>query len=874
MHIRSLVRLLTLIAVLLSASFLPAARADDADTTPAPYAKFTAGAQSQTGLFTLWRKNGKVYVELSTAQLGKDFVQSAAPANGLGGWGIVWGEDMFAQTRLIRFTRQDNKIVISWPNTFFKAPEGSARARSVQLSFSPSVVAVTPIVAEDSATGKIIFDGAPFLTDVLNMTAVLKAALGTTDPAQTYKLDTDRTYFGPTKAFPENVIIESDETFEADAGNTTVDTVPDSRSIQLRIMYNIAQPPDDKDYMPRLYDARLGFVASPYLKYGDDRKVDQNANYIVRWNMQPSDPTKPISPAKHPMIFWLSNTIPDEYRPTVRDALLTWNKAFEKVGISQAVQVRDQPDDPNWDPDDIRYNVVRWVTEAYPSFGAEAQWVYDPRTGELFHTGILLDAVEGYGTPASWEYYVTATRSTLRRGLLAPQSYAMGKFAENAFGRVALTLMDRMDAQTQHQYTLDSIRSTVLHESGHDMGFQHNFIAAIAYSAKNLQSMHFTQSQGVATSVMHYAPLNLWPKHDGQGTYWQTVLGPYDYYAIRWGYARIPGARTPEDEVPTLNRWAGDWSKPDYMFASDEDVSWANGHAVDPRVEWFNLTNDTLGWCGTQLGMTQSLMHVVDQRWPQPGHAYEQERNAYGWLLVHYLRCDDIALHFIGGEYLSRAHKGDPGASLPLQPVPRSQEQRAFALLNQYLFSESAWHYRPSLLNSLVYTEEAPIWGGLWAYNPPIRHDIPIVELAGDAQQGAIAQIFQPIMLQRLDDLAMRSTPGQTMSLADLFDWTQSGIYGDLHTREYAPSEVRRNLQQWYARYLIGLWLRPDPATPYDAQSLARLKLVQLQSDVRSALTHSGESEITRAHLQALDAVVSRALDTRNVVPMVLPSGS
>jgi len=148
--------------VLLSASFLPAARADDADTTPAPYAKFTAGAQSQSGLFTLWRKNGKVYVELSTAQLGKDFVQSAAPANGLGGWGIVWGEDMFAQTRLIRFTRSDNKIVISWPNTFFKAPEGSARARSVQQSFSPSVVAVTPIVAEDSATGKIIFDGAPF----------------------------------------------------------------------------------------------------------------------------------------------------------------------------------------------------------------------------------------------------------------------------------------------------------------------------------------------------------------------------------------------------------------------------------------------------------------------------------------------------------------------------------------------------------------------------------------------------------------------------------------------------------------------------------------------------------------------------------------
>ena len=874
MHARRSTRVMSLLAVLLAISFLPAARADDADTTPAPYAKFTAGAQSQSGLFTLWRKNGKVYVELSSAQLGKDFVQSAAPANGLGGWAIVWGEAMFAQTRLVRFTRADNKIVITWPNTFFKAPEGSARARSVEQSFSPSVAAVAPIVAEDASSGKIIFDGAPFLTDVLGMTTVLKTALATTDPSQTYKLDTDRTYFGPTKAFPENVIIEADQTFEADTPNATVDTVPDPRSIQLRIVYNIAQPPDDKDYMPRLYDARVGFVASPYLKFGDDRKVDQNANYIIRWNMQPSDPTKAISPAKHPMVFWLSNTIPDEYRPTIRESLLTWNKAFEKIGISQAVQVRDQPDDPNWDPDDIRYNVVRWVTEAYPSFGAEAQWVYDPRTGQLFHTGILLDAVEGYGPPGSWQYFVTPARGMPRRGILAAQSYAMGKFAESSFGQVALTLMDRMDVQTQHQYTLDAIRSTVLHESGHDMGFQHNFIAANAYTAGDLQSMHFTQSEGVATSVMHYAPVNVWPKHEGQGTYWQTVLGPYDYYAIKWGYERIPGARSPQDEEPTLNRLAENWSKPSYMFASDEDVSWANGHAVDPRVEWFNLTNDTLAWCGTQLGLTQSLMHVVDQRWPQAGKPYEQERNAYGWLLVHYLRCDDMALHFIGGEYLSRAHKGDPGSTLPLQPVPRAQEQRAFGLLNQYLFSENAWHYRPSLLNSLVYTEEAPVWGGLWAYNPPPRHDIPIVQIAGDAQQGAVEQIFQPLMLQRLDDLAMRSSPGQTMSLADLFDWTQSGIYGDLRSKEYAPSEVRRNLQQWYARYLIGVWLRPDPGTPYDAQSLARLKLVQLQSDVRAALGRSGQAEMTRAHLESLNAVVSRALDTRNVVPMVVQTPS
>jgi len=845
-----------------------AVRADDSDTGPAPYVKFIVGAQSQAGLFTLWRKSGKVYIEVSKAQLGTDFIQSAAPANGLGGWALVWGEGMVAQTRLIRFTRMDNKVVITWPNTFFKAPAGSPRERSVEKSFSQSVVAIAPIVAEDPLTGRIVFDAAPFLGDVLNMTANLKQALGTTDPDQTYRLDSDRTYFGPTKAFPENVIIEADQTFSA-AANQTVDTVPDARSIQFRIVYNIASPPDDGDYMPRIYDDRLGFVSSPYLKFGNDRHTDQNVNYIVRWNQQPTDPTKPMSPSKHPLVFWLSNTIPDEYRSTIRDALLAWNKAFEKIGISDAVQVKDQPDDPNWDPDDIRYNVVRWVTEAYPSFGAEAQWIYDPRSGQLFHTGILIDAVEGYGPPNSWDYFVTPTRSGPARGILPPASYAMGKFAETAFGRVALTLTGRLDAGSEQRYTLDAIRSTVLHESGHDMGFEHNFIAAGAYTAKDLQNKAFTSRMGVASSVMHYAPLNLWPKKNGQGDYWQTALGPYDYYAIKWGYARIPGARVPEDELPTLHRWAAAWTNPNYMFASDEDVSWYNAHAVDPRVEQFNLTNDTLGWCSTQLDMTQGLMRVVDQRWPRAGHDYEEARNAYGWLLVHSLRCDEIAMHFIGGEYLSRSHKGDPGSSLPLQPVARKDEQRAFGMLDRYLFSENAWRFRPALLNSLAYTEQAPIWGGNWAYNPPARHDIPIAQLASGVQAHAVEQLFQPLMLQRLDDLAMKSSPGQTMSLTDLFDWTQASVYGDLRSKGYAPNQIRRNLQQWYARYLIGLWLKPQDGTPFDAQSLARFKLGQLQGDVRYALSRGSTDELTRANLENLDVIVSRAMDTRNVVPMI-----
>jgi hypothetical protein len=498
--------------------------------------------------------------------------------------------------------------------------------------------------------------------------------------------------------------------------------------------------------------------------------------------------------------------------------------------------------------------------------------VYDPRTGELFHTGILIDAVIAYRTSNSWNYFVQPTRSAHRAPFGELADYSAGRMAQANFGRVALDMMGRLDPATEQKYTLDLIYSIVLHESGHDMGFQHNFIAANAYTSKDLQSEGFTSRMGVATSVMHYAPLNLWPKGQAQGQYWQKVLGPYDYYAIHWGYAHVPGASTPQAEVPTLHRWAEAWSSPQYMFASDEDVSWDNGHAVDPRVQWFNLTNDSLRWCDSQLGMTKSFMQVVNQRWPQPGHPYQQERDAFGWLYVHSLSCDNIVEHYIGGEYLSRANKGDPGSSLPLQPVSRKEEQRAFALLNEYLFSESAWHFRPSLLNSLTYTEEAPVWGGNWAYNPPPRHDIDIADLASDAQTNALQFMFQPIVLQRVDDLSMKAAPGQTMSLSDLFDWTQTSVFGDLRYKEYAPSEIRRNLQQWYARYLVSLWLRPAANTPFDAQSLARFKLGQLQGDIQYALSHKGMDELTRAHLENLNTIVTRALDTRNVLPLTAPA--
>jgi hypothetical protein len=806
-----------------------------ADENPQPYATFVQGATAQHGLFTIWHKDGKVYLELTAAQLDRDYIETIVPGNGLGAW-MVWGDTDYLPAELIRFTRTGNSVAILWPNPNFVANPGSGEANALEPNFPHSIVGLAPIAAEDPQSGTLVIDTAPFLGDMMDMKDVLAENLRTDDPSAVPRLDPDRTYMGVTKSFPRNIVLNVEQDWSTDDAKL-IDTAPDGRTVQINIVYNIAEPPDDGDYMPRLADDRVGIYDDVYLDFSNDAVRERQLRYIVRWNMQPTDPSKAMSPAKHPMVLYLSDTIPVAYRDPIRRAILAWNAAFEKIGISDAVQVRDQPNDPDWDADDIRYNVIRWVTEAYPSFGADSQTLYDPRTGQEFRTGVLVSAVEGINPHLNWQRYVDPVR----------------------YGRTT----DPMP-----QWFLDeSMFATLLHEMGHNMGMQHNFIGSEAYTAKELQDPAFTGKHGIATTAMEYAPLNLWPKPYGQGDYYQRTLGPYDYYAIRYAYKYIPGAKTPQDELPTLQRWASGWSDPLYRYASDEDASWADGHAVDPRSNQGDLTNDSLAWCAVQLDMDHRLLDSLNENFPANGEAFAAESDAATNYIAHIRTCASIPVHFIGGQYLSRAHRGDPGAADPIVPVSRSDEQRAFGMLDKYLFSDSAWNLPADILDKLGYSEWAgygygvwlPVTGGLqpWAYNPPERHYISIAADAEQAQNSAIDELFNPLVLQRVDENPSLAAHGKTMTISDLFDWLWSGVYGDLgHT----GSLVRRNLQQSYEAKLIATAMKPPAGTPTDAVALARAQLAQLDEATTSALHSRSLDSLTRAHLELLRARAERVL--------------
>jgi hypothetical protein len=829
MHCRSIV--IAIVAFVVAAN--GAARAD----APQAYETFIKGAASQPGLFTVWRKDGKVYLELSAAQLDHDFVQTIVPGSGLGGNFIVYGNTDHLPAELVRFERAGDNVAILWPNPQYVAPSSAASQRAIAGNFGRSIVGLAPIAAEGK-NGNLVIDASPFLDDQLNLKSVIAQGLAG-EKGDPYSLDRDRTYFGATKSFPRNVVIEALQDWTS-ADLRVNDSVPDPRHIQMRVVYNIADPPVSDDYRPRYADDRVGIYNDIYLSFDNDEVLSRKLRYIVRWNLQPSDPSKSISPAKHPMVFYLSNTIPERWRPAIREAVLKWNDAFARIGISDALQVRDQPDDPNWDADDIRYNVLRWVPEFSASFGADSQTLYDPRTGEEFRVGILISADVPLFTLSNWTYIVDPAR----------------------FGRST----DPMPAQ----FMTDSWLATIMHETGHNLGMQHNFIGSLAYTAKQLQDRGFTSREGIASTVMEYAPLNVWPKPYGQGDYFQTALGPYDYYAMHWAYAQIPGARTPEDEVPTLRRWASAWSDPRYRYASDEDVSWADGHASDPRVEQGDLTNDPLGWCTVRASMATSLLRGLNTHFPAYGEEYEAETNAYGAAFGEYMYCATVPAHWIGGQFLSRAHRGDPNADAPIVPVPRAIQRRAFEMLDRYLFTANDLRLSPSLLNKLGYSEWAGYgyvgftgYGNLpeWAYDPPKRHDVPLAEQIANAQRRIIAEMFTPMVLSRIADGASETRDSRPMTLADLFSWMDASVYREIAGSPRPIDGLRRTLQKTYLEQLVALYLKPDAAAPGDAKSLARASLARVQGEAERASRAGALDPTMRAHVQWLAARARAALN-------------
>ncbi|MBN4005586.1 zinc-dependent metalloprotease [Nostoc sp. LPT] len=858
-----------------------------------PFNEVIKNTQKSGGLFTLYRnkEKNKIYLEIKPEQLNKNYLATATLESGIGERGIYSG--MPLQDFLFYFQRVDDKLHFVIRNVNFRTREGDPQVRSLTRSFSDSVLYNISIKSIHPERKTILIDlGDLLLTDL----AGLSASLGV-------PTSTDQSYFGTAKAFPQNLEVESVLNYSGSVEpNTEVASfasLADNRGFTLRVHYSLSQLPD-QDYRPRLADDRVGYFITAYQDLSkDDNRGDSFVRYINRWHLEKQDPKAVISHPKKPIVFWIDNAVPLEYRDAMKEGVLMWNKAFLKAGFKDAIEVRQMPDDATWDPADIRYNTIRWINTVDGYFAMGPSRV-NPLTGEILDADILVDASFIRALKSEYRKIVqpsqTENRTTLsalmqnrllcangldaknngvpqkmqgQQGLLSHLSKMAGEYdlcygmeAANQFalGSLAMSLLpDTMATPDQvKEYINQYLRLIIAHEVGHTLGLRHNFRGSTLLPPQEMNNTEITKNKGLTTSVMDYIPPNIAPQGTKQGDYFPSIVGPYDEWAIKYGYTTIQTS-TPIAEKPILEEIAAQSYKPELSYSTDEDV-----YDLDPTADAWDNSGNVLLYSQWQLNNSRVMWERLDKRFPMAGDSYSDVSERFSTVLGNYFQQIYFTTKYIGGQSFYRIHPNDipsekvsgvPQHRLPFEPVPVEEQRQALETLQKYVFAEDALSFSPELLNKL-----APSRWRHWGSSVQVgRLDFPIHDLVLLMQGSVLRDLLSGDRLSRLKDIELKTPEGKALTLPELFDTLQSGIWTEVIKPKGKPMKIaslRRGLQRQYLDILTSMVLRKE-YVPEDARTLAWYKLKQLDEKLKGV---NSEDEYTKAHL----------LETRDRIEKVL----
>ncbi len=828
------------------------------------YAAFVHAAERIAGVIDIVRKDDEIYLDLAPENFERTYIIAPSLASGVGS-GVFAGR--VYEPFLVTFKRVGKRVLWLSPNTRYVAANGSAQAKSLRISVADSVLVSSPIVAEDAATGRVVIAPSIFLTDFEGIGADLGRS-GAAPPVAgllvlgahpSFSIDASKSYYGRVKGFPRNDEIAVNLTFSGPPN--ALPTVPDGRGIPLVVHYSIVAPPEpDAAFVARYADDRVGYFITARKRYDDDSLATPFERFIERWNLH-----------RAPITYYLTDEIPLQYRATIRRGILAWNDAFTRIGQRAPIEVKEQPSDPAWDPDDARYTAVRWITSDRPDFSAYSPSVVDPRDGQIIRATVVIDGESlrtikrGYIDTIVPLHRIAAALAPVEP---APQSEALCEFAgqaqaQAALGTMLLAMHGHGSAADRERYAQSWLYSTVMHEVGHTLGLRHNFEGSTAYTRAQLHDPRFTRLHGTTASVMDYTPANIAAPGQRQADYFPTRLGPYDYWAIAYGYTTFRGSSTSAQEVPFLRAIAARSTRPGFAYGTDEDA--LEPVAIDPHIARFDLSSDPLGYDREQLGLDELLAKTLDRPYPGDRRSYPEIRASLVTILNNELSAVDLAARYIGGIYTSRAHRGQAGSAPPFVSISRSQAHRAFDLIDRYVFSSAAFRYSPGLLNELSATR----FGFHWDSGDLRRPDFPLREVVAEIQDDAIGSMFSAPNLARIADQSLKvSKAGDTMTLSDLFAWTNGAVFDDLHSRRIAPTH--RELQRRFADLEMAIALLPgfvldSLSLPREAQALARASLVSLAHRIDAARSHDAA---TQAHLDDLRSRIAGTLAPQTVRPL------
>jgi hypothetical protein len=696
-----------------------------------------------------------------------------------------------------------------------------------------------------------------------------------------FSFSPNKSNYAAVKGFEQNVEIEVAATY-ASSGFFNLDSVADSRGATINVHYSISSLPQT-GYRSRLADDRVGYFLTVVKDYSKKSADDQFVRYINRWDLQKADPSLEKSPPKKPIIFHLEKTVPFKYRAAIREGILEWNKAFEKAGFVNAIEVQQQPDNADWDPEDIRYNTFRWITSS-AGFAMGPSRV-NPMNGQILDADIIFDADFLQAWKEEYETFTPESIAALTGGPVDLKSYekwfklhehdhaspfcqhcqlSTGRARDIAFGSVALAAKDGVKSEAEvERLIMQGLKEVTMHEVGHTLGLRHNFKSSSLLALEDLHNPEKTKEYGLTGSVMDYSPANIAPKGVKQGDFYSTTIGPYDMWAIEYGYKPV-AAGSPDGEVGELKKIAASSGDPKLAYSTDEDT---RGIDPDPLSNRWDLGKDPLAFAKMRTGLIAGLWSTILERMVKEGDGFEKARQTFGVLLAQYGQAVYFASRNVGGVYISRSHKGDKDAAPPFKVVDAGKQREALALLEEKVFSDKPFQFPPELLNHLAATR----WNH-WGSRPPLRTDYPIHQTIAMWQEQILIQLLSPLTLQRIYDSELRVPADQdAFTSAELIRRLTASIFteaekmegGQYSERKPAISSMRRNLQRIYLQRLSEIAMG-DSSAPPDVQSVSFAELKSLKEKIDKLLAGNVNFDTyTKAHMQESSNRIAKVLDAR-----------
>jgi hypothetical protein len=851
------------------------AAANNAGLTP--FDQVIKGAQHQSGLLHIWRKGDKTWIELRPGLLGKPLFISPKLSTGIGEAGVFGGlmQSRFAQVgrpQWVEFRRVNQQVQLLAVNSAFEADAQSPQALAVKAAFSPSLLASVPLAsAPHPQTGGVLIDASALLMgDWLGLAAHLQRSY-----RQSYALDPRNSVLQTARTQDNLSVFEvvqhyATGTISGPGGNppgTPSASVPlnqpDPRS--LFITLHLSFTPLPAQPMPRrAADPRVGYFTSTVTDFTQDLTRTPRLRFINRWRLEKKQPELALSEPVQAIVFWLDPSIPKAYRETVTQGVLAWNKAFEAIGFKGAIEVRTPPTDKPFDTLETGHSSIRWMTNSQPGFGAIGPSHVDPRSGEILDAHIALESLssrairtarsqilQGASTPSS----TTGTPTT--PGLSDHCEHAAEAFEQLNLGLSWLEAQEAFsgqgldpDAPEVQAFVLAYIKDTTMHEVGHALGLRHNFRASHWRSPTELQDLALTTAQGNSASVMDYSAINLPAPGQAGGAPFQTTLGPYDFWAVAYGYTPLPTDPTSAKE--TLQGIAAKAGLPDQAdalaFGTDEDAG------QDPEVLPFDLGRDPVAFARTRIAIVRDLFTREAKRPVGPLADPSLPRRTVMYGLRDLARTSQILLKQVGGLVARRAaaYQGTDA----LRPLPAGTQRAALDELLRTFVNPEALSMPATLQRRLApdYQERADIGDGNFGGT-----DFSWADQLLALQRPVLDLLVSDGLAERLQDNAdkTRDNEAQPLTVKELNKRLFDTIWDTPLTQD-ALAPAWRSLQREHVNRVAVAVVRSASGRA-DVRALMRQQAQRLLSHLRDH-KFGGPDSTAEAHRQDCIQTLSAAL--------------